>query len=47
MQTNDSGKLEAAVRDAKRGDRFLKRGATLLRAAGLALGVRIGSVNGY
>jgi hypothetical protein len=47
MQLNDSGKLEAAVRDAKRGDRFLRRGAKLLRAAGQMLGLRIGSLNGY
>jgi hypothetical protein len=47
MQLNDSGKLEAAVRDAKRGDRFLRRGAKLLRAAGHTLGLRIGSLNGY
>ena len=44
---NDSGNIEAATRDAKRADRFLKRGANRLRAAGSALGIRIGDLNGY
>jgi hypothetical protein len=46
MRTHDSGNLEAAVRDAKRADRYLNRGARLLRAAGRDLGVRVGTVNG-
>ena len=44
---NDSGNIEAAVRDAKRADRYLKRGANFLRAAARAVGVRIGKLNGY
>jgi hypothetical protein len=44
---NDSGNVEAATRDARTADRRLKRGAALLRSAGRALGVRIGSLNGY
>ncbi|MDQ2911245.1 MAG: hypothetical protein M3R26_00120 [Actinomycetota bacterium] len=44
---NDSGNVEAATRDARRADRSLKRGASLLRAAGRALGVQVGSLNGY
>ena len=44
---NDSGEVAAATRDAKRADRYLRRGANLLRAAGQALGVRIGELNGY
>ena len=44
---NDSGRLEGAVRDAKKADRHLNRGATLLRAAGRAFGVRIGILNGH
>jgi hypothetical protein len=43
---NDSGNVEAAVRDAKRADRCLERGASLLRAAGRAFGVRVGKVDG-
>jgi hypothetical protein len=43
---NDSGNIEAAVRDAKRADRNLNRGANLLRAAGRAFGLRIGKLNG-
>jgi hypothetical protein len=46
MRAHDSGRLEAAVRDAKRADRYLNRGARLLRAAGRALGVNVGLVNG-
>ena len=44
---NDSGEVAAATRDAKRADRYLRRGANLLRAAGQALGIRIGELNGY
>ena len=43
---NDSGNVEAATRDAVRADRRLARGARLLRAAGLALGIRIGPLGG-
>jgi hypothetical protein len=38
---NDSGNVAAATRDARRADRYLARGAKLLRAAGAALGIRI------
>jgi hypothetical protein len=41
---NDSGNLEASVRDAKRSDRDRRRGAKLLRAAGRPLGVRVGNL---
>jgi hypothetical protein len=44
---NDSGEVAAATRDAKRADRYLRRGANLLRSAGKALGVRVGELNGY
>ena len=44
---NDSGEVAEATRDAKRADRYLRRGANWLRAAGQALGVRIGELNGY
>jgi hypothetical protein len=44
---NDSGKLEAAVRDSKRADRYRKRGANLLRRAGPAFGIRVGTLGGY
>jgi hypothetical protein len=44
---NDRGNIEAATRDATRADRFRRRGATLLRAAGRVLGLRIGDLNGY
>jgi hypothetical protein len=44
---NDSGEVAAATRDAKRADAYLRRGANLLRAAGQALGVRVGELNGY
>jgi hypothetical protein len=47
FEENDSGNIEAATRDAKRADRFLKRGADQLRAAGRALGTRVGDVDGY
>jgi hypothetical protein len=42
---NDSGNIAAATRDAIRADRYLKRGAKSLRAAGQALGIRIGRIN--
>jgi hypothetical protein len=41
---NDSGNLEASVRDAKRSDRDRCRAAKLLRAAGRPLGVRVGNL---
>jgi len=44
---NDSGRLEGAVRDAEKADRYLNRGANLLRAAGRVFGVRIGILNGH
>jgi hypothetical protein len=44
---NDRGNIHAATRDARRGDRWLRRGAALLRRAGRELGVRVGSLNGY
>jgi hypothetical protein len=44
---NDSGEVAAATRDAKRADLYLRLGANWLRAAGQALGVRIGELNGY
>jgi hypothetical protein len=44
---NDSGEVAAATRDASRADRYLRLGANRLRAAGQALGVRIGALNGY
>jgi hypothetical protein len=44
---NDSGNLEAAVRDAAEADRYRTRGANLLRAAGRVLGVRVGKLKGY
>jgi hypothetical protein len=44
---NDSGNLEAAVRDAAEADRYRARGANLLRAAGRALGIRVGKLKGY
>ena len=47
MAAKDSGKLEAAVRDARRSDRYLNRGAALLRAAGRAFGVKVGLLNGH
>ena len=42
---NDSGNVAAATRDAKRADRYLMRGANLLRAAGRALRIRIGTLD--
>ena len=47
LVANDSGNIEAAVRDAVRADKQLDRGARLLRAAGRALGVRVGRINGH
>ena len=47
LVANDSGNIEAAVRDAIRGDRYLDAGAKQLRAAGRVLGIRIGKLNGH
>jgi len=47
MARNDSGNLEASVRDARRADRDLRRGARFLRAAGRAFGISIGKLNGF
>ena len=44
---NDSGEVAVATSDAKRADLYLRRGANWLRAAGQALGIRIGELNGY
>jgi phytoene dehydrogenase-like protein len=44
---NDRGNIRAATRDARREDRWLGRGAELLRRAGRELGVRVGRLNGY
>ena len=44
---NDSGQVAEATKDAKRADLYLKRGANRLRAAGRALGIRVGELNGY
>ena len=44
---NDSGEVAEATKDARRADLYLRRGANLLRAAGRALGVRIGDLNGH
>ena len=44
---NDSGEVAAATRDAARADRYLTRGANRLRAAGRALGIQIGELNGH
>jgi hypothetical protein len=46
LYRKDSGRLEGAVRDARLADRYLNRGARLLRAAGRALGIRVGELNG-
>jgi hypothetical protein len=45
--TNDSGNVAAATRDARRGDRWLRAGAALLRAAGRELDLRVGTLLGY
>ena len=47
FERNDSGNIEAATRDAKRADRFLRRGADDLRAAGRLLDVEVGTLHGY
>jgi hypothetical protein len=47
MAAKDSGKLEAAVRDAQRSDRYLNRGAEVLRAAGRTLDVPVGVLDGH
>src|SRR5436190_12982686 len=44
---NDSGNLEASVRDAKRSDRDRRRGAKFLRTAVRALGVHVADVGGF
>jgi hypothetical protein len=44
---NDSGNVPGATEDAMRTARLRHKGANLLRAAGRALDVRIGSVAGY
>lgn len=44
---NDRGNIEAATRDARRGDLAFRRGARLLRRAGRLLGVEVGELNGY
>jgi hypothetical protein len=47
FRENDSGEVAEATKDAKRADLYLRRGANRLRAAGRALGVRIGELDGY
>jgi hypothetical protein len=47
FSNNDSGEVAAATRDAGRADLYLRRGANRLRAAGHALDVQIGELNGY
>ena len=44
---NDSGELEAAARDSRRGNRYRERGSDLLRRAGRAFGIRVGTLGGY
>ena len=44
---NDSGEVAAATRDAANADRYLRRAAARLRAAGRLLGVTIGDLRGY
>lgn len=44
---NDSGQVAEATKDAKRADLYLRRGANRLRAAGRALGIRVGELDGY
>jgi hypothetical protein len=44
---NDRGNIRAATRDARRANAALAKGATLLRAAGRRLDVRVGTLNGY
>ncbi len=43
----DSGQVAEATRDAARADRCWLQAAPRLRAAGKALGVRVGLVNGF
>jgi hypothetical protein len=45
FSNNDSGNIEAAIRDAKAADRYLNKGARLLRAAGRSFGLRFGRIN--
>jgi hypothetical protein len=40
---NDSGEVAAATRDAARADRYFRRGANRLRAAGQTAGRRLSS----
>jgi len=47
FERNDSGEVAAATGDAVWADRYLSRGAALLRAAGNLLGVTVGTLNGY
>jgi hypothetical protein len=47
FEENDSGNIEAAIRDARRADRYFTRGANRLRAAGRAFGLRIGKIRGF
>lgn len=47
MAKYDSGNLPASVRNAKRADRYLTRGADLLRAAGRVFSISIGKLNGH
>jgi hypothetical protein len=44
---NDRGNIRAAIRDARRANARLVRGASLLRAAGRLLDVRVGTLNAY
>ena len=44
---NDRGNIEAATRDARRGNLAFSQGARLLRRAGRLLDVRVGELNGY
>ena len=47
FRENDSGQVAEATNDAKRADLYLRRGADHLRAAGRALGIRVGELDGY
>jgi hypothetical protein len=47
FRENDSGQVAEATKDAKRADLYLRRGADRLRAAGQALGIRVGELDGY
>jgi hypothetical protein len=44
---NDRGEVEAATRDARSADRYLKSGANLIRMAGLRMGIQIGDLDGH